>query len=73
MTECCFDWMITQQKVACKVRAMTALSHLGTEFPWILDELEPMIKENIPDSSAGFQSRGKKVLNQIAKFRIKNQ
>ncbi|MEM7187320.1 MAG: hypothetical protein AAF466_11740, partial [Bacteroidota bacterium] len=25
MTECCFDWMITQQKVACKVRAMTAL------------------------------------------------
>lgn len=71
MAECCFDWMITQQKVACKVRAMTALSYLGSEFPWILDELEPMIRENMPVSSAGYQARGKQVLKQIAKFKLK--
>ena len=72
MIECCFDWMITNQKVACKVRAMTALSHLGTEFPWILDELEPIIRDTMPTGSAGFKARGKHILKQIAKFRLQN-
>ena len=65
MVECCFDWLITNQKVACEVRAMTCLYHLGTEKDWIHPELKTIINQNIHTSSAGYQSRGKKILQKI--------
>ncbi len=68
MTECCFDWMITDQKVACQARAMTALYFLGTETNWIHPELATIIQQNLAQGSAGYKSRGKKTLELILTF-----
>ena len=71
MTECCFDWMITNQKVACQARAMTALYYLGTETDWIHPELATIIQQNLPQGSAGYKSRGKKTLELIVEQKNK--
>ncbi|QNJ98535.1 adenylosuccinate lyase [Constantimarinum furrinae] len=68
MTECCFDWLITDQKVACKVFAMHALFYLGTEYDWIHPELNVIISENIHHNSPAYKARGKYVLGKIQKF-----
>ncbi len=67
MTECCFDWMITHQKVACQARAMLALFYLGTEIDWIHPELATIISQKLPNGSAGYINRGQKVLAMISK------
>lgn len=69
MTECSFDWLISNQKVACQVRAMTCLYYLGTEFDWIHSELKQIIDQNIHTGSAGYKARGKRTLSQIEKYR----
>tara|TARA_R100000935_G_scaffold42923_1_gene65237 strand:- start:58002 stop:58592 length:591 start_codon:yes stop_codon:yes gene_type:complete len=66
MTECCFDWMITNQKVACQARAMTALYFLGTEAAWIHPELASIIQQNLSEGSAGYVNRGQKTLDLIS-------
>ena len=40
IAETCFDWLITNQKVAAKAYSMTSLFLLGTEFDWIHTELK---------------------------------
>lgn len=69
MTEYCFDWLITDQKVACQVRAMTALSYLGTEFPWIHPELLQILEQSMHHGSAGYKARGRHSLELIAKLK----
>ena len=69
MTESCFDWLISDQKVACHVHAMTALYFLGTEFVWIHPELKLIIQQNMPQGSAGYKARGKKTLELISTFK----
>ncbi|NND88617.1 MAG: adenylosuccinate lyase, partial [Flavobacteriaceae bacterium] len=71
MIEQCFDWLITQQKVACQVRAMTSLFYLGTEREWIHDELRQLLDRGIPTGSPGYQARAKTVLKQINVFETK--
>ncbi|MDX1463149.1 MAG: hypothetical protein R3359_08840 [Marinirhabdus sp.] len=66
MTECCFDWLISDQKVSCQARAMLALYHLGTETEWIHKELKTNITQNLPKGSAGYKNRGQKVVAMIA-------
>lgn len=66
LIEVCFDWLITQQKVACEVRAMTCLYELGTEKDWIHPELKTVLEQNIHSSSAGYKSRGRKILQKLA-------
>ena len=68
MTECCFDWMITNQKVACQARAMTSLYFLGTEIDWIHPELAIIIQQKLPHGSAGYKNRGQKTLELISAF-----
>lgn len=65
MVDCSFDWLITNQKVACQVRAMTALYYLGNEFKWIHPELKQILEQNIHQGSAGYKARGKKILGKI--------
>ena len=66
MTECCFNWLITDQKVACQASAMTCLRYLGTEFAWIHPELKTILIKNIPNQSAGYKARAKNVLKKLA-------
>jgi len=67
MTECCFDWLITDQKVACQAPAMSALYYLGKDKmgAWIYPELKNILTENAPHKSAGYQARARKILKRI--------
>lgn len=64
ITACCFDWLISEQKVACQVPAMQALAYLGEDKnePWIHQELKNILMESAPYKSAGYQSRARKIL-----------
>lgn len=68
MINACFDWLIANEKVACEVRAFTALYYFGQEYDWIHPELNQILKTNLHQKSAGYQSRGKKILKAIANF-----
>jgi len=46
ITEICFDWLITDQKVAPKAYAMTTLYLLGTEIDWVHPELKIILENN---------------------------
>jgi len=70
MTEHAFDWMISNQKVACQARAMTVLYFLGTEQDWIHPELKQLIEQNIHQASGGYKSRGAATLKSIREFQI---
>lgn len=66
MTECCFNWLITDQKVASQAPAMTCLHYLGADFEWIHPELKLILIKNIPNKSAGYKARAKNILKYIS-------
>ncbi len=65
ITETCFDWMISDQKVAVKAYAMTSLYLLGTEFDWVHAELKITLENNYPSSSAAYKARARMILKKI--------
>jgi len=69
MITCCFDCLMTKQKVACEVYPMSALYDLGTEINWIHPELKTIIEANIHQKSPAYNARGKHILEQITKFK----
>lgn len=69
IVSCSFDWLITDQKVACQVYAMESLYYIGTEIDWVHTELKTIIEANILQSSPAYKVRGKRVLKQIQKFK----
>lgn len=68
MTECCFDWLISNHKVACKAYSMDALYYLGTEIDWIHTELTQIIQQNIVSGTAAYKARGRMTLEKIEKY-----
>jgi hypothetical protein len=66
MTECCFDWLITDKKVACQAHAMLSLYFLGTQINWIHPALKSILIENIPHQSAGYKARARNILKEIS-------
>ena len=71
MTECCFDWLITDQKVACQAYSMDALYLLGTEIDWIHPELQVTLEQNMHSQSAAYCARGRITLEKISKYKRK--
>ncbi|MGV6828606.1 MAG: adenylosuccinate lyase [Flavobacteriales bacterium] len=69
LVECCFDWLITNQKVACQAYAMSSLYYLGTEIKWIHKELQQIIEQNIHQQSAAYKARGRMTIEQIRSFK----
>ncbi|ADV47410.1 adenylosuccinate lyase [Cellulophaga sp. E16_2] len=65
MTTVCFDWLITDQKVAAKAYAMTSLLLLGKKFKWILPELKVILEKNYPEGSAAYKARARLTLAKI--------
>lgn len=65
LTEVCFDWLISKQKVATKAHAMTCLYYLGTEFEWINPELKIILTQNYLSGSAAYKARARMVLKKI--------
>lgn len=65
ITELCFDWIITDQKVASKAYAMTSLYLLGTEFEWVHPELKITLENTYNTGSAAYKARSRMVLKKI--------
>lgn len=67
MIDCCFMWLITDQKVACQAPAMSALYYLGKEnfAKWVYPELKNILTKDAPHKTAGYQARARKILKWI--------
>ena len=64
--ETCFEWLLSDYKVATKAHAMETLYFLGIKTGWIHYELKMIIEKNIAKESPGYISRAKKVLESIS-------
>jgi len=67
IAENCFDWMISDQKVAVKAYSMSALFLLGKEFDWIHEELLIILERDYLSQSAAFKARARDLIKRIKK------
>tara|TARA_R110002167_G_scaffold143481_19_gene332836 strand:+ start:355 stop:855 length:501 start_codon:yes stop_codon:yes gene_type:complete len=65
MTTACFDWLISEQKVAAKAYSMTCLYLLGKKFDWIHPELKMVITQNYASGSAAYKARARKIMAKL--------
>ncbi len=65
ITENCFDWLITNQKVATKAYAMRTLFELGKLNEWIYPELKTIIQQDYAVHSVGYKAATKDILRKI--------
>lgn len=62
----CFKFLQNRKEpIAVRVFAMTVLGNLTTALPELAKEVAILIEDELPYGSAGFVSRGRKVLKQI--------
>ena len=67
VAELCFGFLAdTKEAIAIKVFSMTVLYNISKKFPELQKELIFLIEEQLPYGSAGFKSRGNKILNQMS-------
>ena len=66
MTDLCFGWLQSSAvPVGVKVHCMQVLANIASRYPDLAVELQTVISEQIPRNSAGFASRGRKILNSL--------
>jgi hypothetical protein len=64
----CFRFFHNKREpIAVRVFSMTVLSNLAKKLPELKNELIPLIEDQLPYGSAGFISRGRKVLRDLKK------
>ncbi|OZV68135.1 adenylosuccinate lyase [Winogradskyella aurantia] len=63
--EACFNWMISDQKVAPKVYAMTSLFLLGKELQWVHSELVSILEKDFSSQSAGFKAKARHIMQKL--------
>ncbi len=71
ITECCMDWLITDQKVAPKAYAAETLFVLGRYQSWIYPELKQILSDGYTQHSAAYQATARKLIKLIDKHRIR--
>jgi len=68
MVDLCFRWLQSSDTpVAIKVHCMQLLANITERHPDLAEELRTVIIEQIPRNSAGFSSRGRKIIKKIEK------
>ena len=60
-----FLWLVSQEATAVKVFSMQNIFELREEKPWIPKELEGILEKDMAHSSAGYKSRGIKILRKL--------
>lgn len=69
VADICFKYLSSNQEpVAIKCFSMTTLLNIVKHIPELKEELQVLIEDQMPYSSAGFQSRGKKTLIALSKI-----
>ena len=67
----CFDYLVTNSyPVAVQVFSMQILYNLSGEIPEIGEELYRILEEKLPDASAGYRSRARRIIRQMGKTRF---
>jgi hypothetical protein len=62
----CFKYLLSgKEPVAVKVHAMDVLFNITRKFPELKEELKLAIEDQMPFGSAGFRSRGGKILKSL--------
>jgi len=61
----CFDYLFGNPPVAIKVYSMEVLYSISRNYPDLLRELYEVIDSQLSEGSAGFKSRGNKILKRI--------
>lgn len=67
--EACFDWMISDQKIAPKAYAMETLFLFGQDNDWVHPELALILEQDFQMQSPGFKARAKRTLKKIKKHK----
>jgi hypothetical protein len=68
----CFELLLSrQQPIAVKVFSMTVLYNIAKEESELANELKIVIEDQMDYSSAGFRSRGNKILKGLNKIKIR--
>lgn len=65
ITETCFDWLMTDVKVASKCYSIRALHLLGNHFGWIHPELKVILDKDYNSHSAAYKAVGREILKKI--------
>ena len=64
----CFAYLESpEEPLAVKAFSMSVLANLAKQYPEIIPELKLLIEDQLPRQTAGFISRGKKILKAFAK------
>ncbi|MES3017540.1 MAG: hypothetical protein V4721_07175 [Bacteroidota bacterium] len=73
LVETTFEWLIDlQTPVAVRVNCMDILFNLKDKSDWIADELRAQIEFQLQNGSPALQSRGKRILNKLARNSTKS-
>jgi hypothetical protein len=67
ITETCFDWLLTDTKVASKCYSIRSLHLLGKHFDWIHPELKIILEKDYSNHSAAYKAVGREILKKINK------
>lgn len=65
LIETCFDWIISETKVASKVYAIRALFEIGKIKKWIYPELKDILLKDFSLHSSAYQSAAKEILKRM--------
>jgi hypothetical protein len=65
ITETCFDWLMTDTKVASKCYAIRTLHILGNHFDWIHPELKVILEKDFTSHSAAYKAVVREILKKI--------
>ncbi len=69
VAEICFKFLDDpKEAIAVRVFSMSVLFNIVKKEPELANELRIVIEDHYPHGSAGFKSRGKKILKALAKF-----
>jgi hypothetical protein len=64
--DACFAYLGNpKEPIAVRVFSMSVLANLAKESPELKNEIIPLIEDQLPFGSAGFRSRGRKVLREL--------
>jgi hypothetical protein len=66
LTEICFDWLISSQKVAAKAYAMQCLFLLGRDFNWVHPELKIILEKDFSSEQLAFKARARHILKKLS-------
>lgn len=65
MVEACFDWLISDMKVASKAYSMRALFEFGKVKDWIYPELKVILTQDYANHTAAYKAACKDILKRI--------